>query len=147
MDKRLHPSPPPPKKKKLTSKSLRTTKAYLAAYATLLLNRIRPEMEKVFRKNWNGFRRNHSSTSRFLTIRWIIQGVGAKNLGATKLSVDFSGAFDFIHRKDRANCTYIWSSQRNYYSNNDPLQKQWLAHLMATPTSATMSKESCKKMY
>ena len=42
--------------------------------------------------------RTRSTTSRILTIRRILEGVRAKNLEATILFVDFSKAFDFIHR-------------------------------------------------
>ena len=51
----------------------------------------------VPRKNQNGFRRNRSTTSQILTIRQML-GVRAKNLEATLLFVDFSKAFDSIHR-------------------------------------------------
>ena len=50
------------------------------------------------RKNQNGFRRNLSIPSQILTISRIFEGVRAKNLEATILFVDFSKAFDSIHR-------------------------------------------------
>ena len=49
-------------------------------------------------KNQNGFRRNRSTTSQILTIRRILEGVRAKNLQATLIFVDFTKAFDSIHR-------------------------------------------------
>ena len=49
-------------------------------------------------KNQNGFRRNRTTTSQILTIRRILEGVRAKNLPATILFVDFTKAFDSIHR-------------------------------------------------
>ena len=55
-------------------------------------------MENILRKNQNGFRRNRSTTSQILTIRRILEGVQAKNLQATLLFVDFTKAFDSIHR-------------------------------------------------
>ena len=67
-------------------------------YNSLLLNRIWPEIEEIIRKNQNGFRRNQSSTLQILTICWIIKGVRAKNLKATLLFIDFSKAFDSVHR-------------------------------------------------
>ena len=45
-----------------------------------------------------GFRRNRSTTSQILTIRRILEGVRAKNLQATLIFVDFTKAFDSIHR-------------------------------------------------
>ena len=42
--------------------------------------------------------RNRSTTSQILTIRTIPEGVRAKNLQATLLFVDFTKAFDSIHR-------------------------------------------------
>ena len=44
-------------------------------YNALLYNRIEPKIEKIFRKNQNGFRRNWSTTSQIWTIRWILEGV------------------------------------------------------------------------
>ena len=63
-------------------------------YNALLWNHIEPQIEKILRKNQNGFWRNLS----ILTIHWIFEGVRAKNLEATILFVDFSKAFDSIHR-------------------------------------------------
>ena len=67
-------------------------------YNALLLNSIEPKIEKIPRKNQNGFRRKQSTTSQILTIRWILEGVHTKNFKATLLIVDFSKAFDCIHR-------------------------------------------------
>ena len=50
----------------------------------------------IYIKNKNGFRRSWSTTSQILTLS--ILGVRAKNLDATILFVDFSKAFDSIHR-------------------------------------------------
>ena len=44
-------------------------------YNLMLLNRIRPEIEIIIRKNQNGFRQNRSTTVQILTIRHIIEGV------------------------------------------------------------------------
>ena len=55
-------------------------------------------MDNILRKNQNSFRRNRSTTSEILTIRGILEGVMAKNLQATILFVDFTKAFDSIHR-------------------------------------------------
>ena len=60
-------------------------------------NCIEPKIN-IFRKNQNVFRRNRSTTSQILTIRRILEGVRAKNLQATLLFVDFTEAFDSIHR-------------------------------------------------
>ena len=57
-----------------------------------------PQIDKIQRKNQNGFRRNRSTTSQVLTIRRILEGVRAKNLQATLLFVDFTKAFDSINR-------------------------------------------------
>ena len=66
-------------------------------YNALLRNRIVPQIDKILRKNQNGFRRNRSTTSQILTIRRILQGVRAKSLQATLLFVKFTKAFDSIH--------------------------------------------------
>ena len=67
-------------------------------YNALLRNRIEPKIDNILRKNQNGFRRNRSTTSEILTIRRILKGVRAKNLQATLIFVDFTKAFDSIHR-------------------------------------------------
>ena len=72
-------------------------------YNALLPNRIEPEIEKILSKNENGFRRNRSTTSLILIIRWILKVRALKknkkkNVKAILLFVDFSDAFDFIHR-------------------------------------------------
>ena len=67
-------------------------------YNALLCNRIELKTDNILRRNQNGFRRNRSTTSQKLTIRRILEGVQAKNLQATILFVDFTKAFDSIHR-------------------------------------------------
>ena len=93
-------------------------------YNALLLNRIEPKIDNILRKNQNGFRRNRSTTSQILTIRRILEGVRTKNLQATLLFVDFTKAFDSIHRGEHGtNPTSIRPTKRNHSSNNDHLQK------------------------
>ena len=67
-------------------------------YNALRCNHIEPEIEKILRKNQNGFWRKQSTASLILTIHWIIEGVHAKDLKAALLFLDFSKAFDSIHR-------------------------------------------------
>ena len=67
-------------------------------YNAQLRNRIEPEIDNILRKNQNGFRRNRSTTSQILTIRRILEDVRAKNLQATLIFIDFTKAFDSIHR-------------------------------------------------
>ena len=67
-------------------------------YNALIRNRIEPKIDNILRKNQNDFRTNRSTTSQILTIRRIFDGVRAKNLQATLLFVDFTKAFDSIHR-------------------------------------------------
>ena len=69
-------------------------------YNTLLRNRIEPKIDNILKKNQNGFHRNRSTPSQILTIRRILEGVRAKNLQATLLFVDFTKAFDSIHRRN-----------------------------------------------
>ena len=64
-------------------------------YNALLRNHIEPKIDNILRKNQNGFRRNRSTS---LTIHRILEGVRAKNLLAALLFVDFTKAFDSIHR-------------------------------------------------
>ena len=74
------------------------TCVYKYIYNALLRNSIQPKSDNILRKNQNGFRRDRSTISQMLTIRRILEGVRAKNLQATILFVDFTKAFDSIHR-------------------------------------------------
>ena len=67
-------------------------------YNALLRNCIETKINHILRENQNGFRRNWSTTSQILTIRRILEGVRVKNLQATLLFVNFTKAFDSIHR-------------------------------------------------
>ena len=62
----------------------------------MLLNRVKPDIEKILRKNQNSFRRNRSTTQ-MLTIRRILEVFRAKNLEAIILFVDFFQAFYFMY--------------------------------------------------
>ena len=53
----------------------------------MLLNRIRPKIDPILRKNQNGFRTNRSTTGKILTIRRILEGVKSKNLPLTLLFI------------------------------------------------------------
>ena len=65
----------------------------------MLLNRIRPEIDPILKRNQNGFCKNRSTTGQILTIRRILEGVKDKNLPLTILFINFSKAFDTINRK------------------------------------------------
>ena len=67
-------------------------------YNLLLLKRIRPAMEKILRPNQNGFRPKRSTVGQILTVRRLIEGVKAKNIKCVLTFVDFTKAFDTIHR-------------------------------------------------
>ena len=49
----------------------------------MILNRIRPEIDPILRKNQNGLRKNRSTSGQILTIRRILEGVKSKNLPLT----------------------------------------------------------------
>ena len=67
-------------------------------YNLMLLNKIRPAVDPLLPKNQNGFRRKRSTMGQILNIRRILEGVRANNLPAVLLFIDFSKAFDSIHR-------------------------------------------------
>ena len=69
---------------------------YEFVFTSPVVSCIELKIEKILRKNQNGFRRNRPTASQLLTIRRILEGVRAKDLEATILLVDFSKAFDSI---------------------------------------------------
>ena len=84
---------PFPKKRDLgkTSNYRGVTLTFIGAkiYNVLLLNRIQPEMEKILRRNKNGFRKGSSTIGQILAARRIIEGVKTTQTPATLLFVDF----------------------------------------------------------
>ena len=74
----------------------------------MILNRIRPEINPILRKNQNGFRKNRSTSGQILTIRHILEGVKSKNLPLTLLFIDFSKAFDSIKRNNMEKILQIY---------------------------------------
>ena len=64
----------------------------------MMLHRIRPELDKKLRFNQNGFRPGRSTVSQILALRRIIEGVKRNNLPAIITFIDFTKAFDTIHR-------------------------------------------------
>ena len=67
-------------------------------YNKLLLNRIRPEVEPILRKNQNEFRPGRSTLGQILTLRRIIEEITFCNKTAALMFVDFSKAFDSVNR-------------------------------------------------
>ena len=72
----------------------------------LQLNCIEPEIEKILRKNQNGFQRKWSTTSQTLTIHWFI-GVCVKNLLATLICRFLKGVELHTQKEDGANTTRV----------------------------------------
>ena len=67
-------------------------------YNRMILNRIRPKLDKHLRTNQNGFRVGRSTVGHILALRRLIEGVKAYNLSAIITFIDFCKAFDSIHR-------------------------------------------------
>ena len=64
----------------------------------MILHRFRPEVDKKLRINQNGFRPGYSTVSQILALRRIIDSVKSNNLPAIITFIDFTKAFDTIHR-------------------------------------------------
>ena len=89
-------------------RSITLTSRAAKIYNALIRNRVEPKIEIILRKNQNGFRRNRSTTLQILTIRRILEAVCAKSLEATILFVDFTKAFDSIHRGKMAQTLFAY---------------------------------------
>ena len=90
------------------------TSAAAMFFNALQLNSIEPEIEKILRKNKNGFRRNWSTTLQILIIRRTgscqkKKQTNKKNIEARLLFVHFSKAFDSIHRVKMEQIILIYS--------------------------------------
>ena len=68
-------------------------------YSSTLFNRLQARIDPTLHRNQNGFRRNRSTSGQILSIRRITEGVKAKHLSAVLLFINFSKAFDSIHRQ------------------------------------------------
>ena len=63
----------------------------------MILNRIRPYLDCLLRKNQNGFRSGRTTISQILALRRLIEGVKYKNLETILIFIEFKKAFDTIH--------------------------------------------------
>ena len=100
MDEEKHP-PFPYKEWPRISQELPRCNSYIHSSQNIqyqLRNRRELKIDNILRKNQNGCRRNRSTTSQILTIHRILEGVQAKYIQVTISIVNFTKAFDSIHR-------------------------------------------------
>ena len=89
-------------------------------YHALLHNRRELKIEKILRKNQNGFRRNRSTISQIFTIRRIL-GVRAKKLDNNIICRLLLGLWLHTQREDGVNTIRLQPTQRNHRSDNGPI--------------------------
>ena len=64
----------------------------------MILNRLKPEIETILRRNQNGFRHGKLTAQQILVLRRLIEGVKSRKLPAVLTFIDFKKAFDSVHR-------------------------------------------------
>ena len=93
---------PVPKKGDLTKtdsyRGIALTSIVSKTMHRMILNRMKPSLERVLRRHQNGFRPGRSTASHILSLRRILEGATAKNLPAVMTFIDFRKAFDSVHR-------------------------------------------------
>ena len=68
-------------------------------YNKIILNRIQPFVDPILSWTQNGFWKSRSTLYNILTLRHIIESIKSKNLALAMVFIDFSKAFDSIHRE------------------------------------------------
>ena len=87
-------------------------------YNALLFGHIEPEIEKILKKNLNGFQRNRSTSKEF------VQKKRKKKLETTVLFINFSKVFDSILRGKMEQIPQAYGlPQRNCHGYNDAPEK------------------------
>ena len=67
-------------------------------YNKMLLERLRPIVDEVLRRNQAGFRRSRSTVDQICALRRIFEGVAYKKIPLVATFVDFKKAFDSVNR-------------------------------------------------
>ncbi|CAH1244514.1 Hypp7329 [Branchiostoma lanceolatum] len=93
---------PVPKKGNLTLpdnyRGISLTQVAAKVYNRLILNRLRPFIDKLLRPNQNGFRPSRSTSGQILALRRIVEEVQNHQKEAVLIFIDFKKAFDSINR-------------------------------------------------
>ena len=108
--------------------------------------------KKIFRKNENGFQKNHFTTKQILTIHQIINRVHIQNL----LFIDFSKAFDSIHRRkmkqillahgvQAKNLLLIDFSEAFDFIHRGKMEQILLAYCLQKKSSLLYKKNECNR--
>ena len=115
MDEGMHPPFPKKNDHRLAknNRSITLTSIVAKIYNALLCNGIEPKIEKILRKNQNGFLMNRSTTSQILTIRRNLEGVWVKDLETTILFVNFTKGFDSINRGKMKQILFAYGLPKN----------------------------------
>ena len=97
----------------------------------MILNRIKPEVERILRNNQNDFRPGRSCSQHILALRRLIEGIKSRKIPAVMTFIDFKKAFDSVHRGKMFKILKAYGIPKDIVSLIELMYKQTLAKVVS----------------